>query len=207
VRIWDVEHDRLDFAEFYAAARDDCLRIVLVNVGDRDLAEDLVAEGFTRAWMSWRKLCRHPAPQAWVVRTAWVYGSTGHNFVKTMVRLEGERDTLSVVDDQRGSPTSSAELAAGLLQLAGRIADGQGPTRRVLHCTGGGDTTWFSFARAIFAEIGADPERVKPCTSADFPGKTPRPAYSVLSNASWREAGLTPLSPWEDALKEYFARS
>ena len=144
---------------------------------------------------------------AWVVRTAWVYGSTGHNFVKTMVRLEGERDTLSVVDDQRGSPTSSAELAAGLLQLAGRIADGQGPTRRVLHCTGGGDTTWFSFARAIFAEIGADPERVKPCTSADFPSKTPRPAYSVLSNASWREAGLTPLSPWEDALKEYFARS
>jgi len=70
VRIWGVEQDRLDFAEFYAAARDDCLRIVLVSVGDRDLADDLVAEAFTRAWMSWRKLCRHPAPQAWVVRTA-----------------------------------------------------------------------------------------------------------------------------------------
>jgi dTDP-4-dehydrorhamnose reductase len=144
---------------------------------------------------------------AWVVRTAWVYGSTGHNFVKTMVRLAGERDTLSVVDDQRGSPTSSAELAAGLLQLAGRVVDGQGPARRVLQCTGGGDTTWFSFARAIFTEIGADPDRVKPCTSADFPSKTPRPAYSVLSNASWREAGLTPLSPWEDALRQYFASS
>jgi RNA polymerase sigma-70 factor (sigma-E family) len=70
VRIWDVEQDRLDFAEFYAAARDDCLRIVLVSVGDRDLAEDLVAEGFTRAWMSWRKVRGHPAPRAWVVRTA-----------------------------------------------------------------------------------------------------------------------------------------
>lgn len=70
MRIWDVEQDRLDFAEFYAASRDDCLRIVLVSVGDRDLAEDLVAEGFTRAWMSWRKVCRHPAPRAWVVRTA-----------------------------------------------------------------------------------------------------------------------------------------
>ena len=70
MRIWDVEQDRLDFAEFYAAARDDCLRIVLVNVGDRDLAEDLVAEGFTRAWMSWRKVSGHPAPRAWVVRTA-----------------------------------------------------------------------------------------------------------------------------------------
>lgn len=144
---------------------------------------------------------------AWVVRTAWVYGSTGHNFVKTMVRLAGKRDTVSVVDDQRGSPTSSAELAAGVLQLAGRIVDGQGPARRVLHCTGGGDTTWFSFARAIFTEIGADPDRVKPCTSAEFPSKTPRPAYSVLSNASWCEAGLTPLSPWEDALTQYFASS
>jgi len=70
VRIWGVEQDRLDFAEFYAAARDDCLRIVLVNVGDQDLAEDLVAEGFTRAWMSWRKVREHPAPHAWVIRTA-----------------------------------------------------------------------------------------------------------------------------------------
>jgi RNA polymerase sigma-70 factor (sigma-E family) len=70
VRKWDVEQDRLDFAEFYAAARDDCLRIVLVTVGDRNLAEDLVAEGFTRAWISWRKVGRHPAPRAWVVRTA-----------------------------------------------------------------------------------------------------------------------------------------
>jgi len=59
----DVEQDRLDFAEFYTSARDDCLRVVLVNVGDRNLAEDLVAEGFTRAWMSWRKVrdTRHRA--------------------------------------------------------------------------------------------------------------------------------------------------
>ncbi len=70
MRIWDVEQDELDFAEFYAASRDDCLRIVLVNVGDPDLAEDLVAEGFTRAWISWREVRRHPAPRAWVVRTA-----------------------------------------------------------------------------------------------------------------------------------------
>jgi RNA polymerase sigma-70 factor (sigma-E family) len=66
----DVEQDRLDFAEFYTSARDDCLRVVLVNVGDRNLAEDLVAEGFTRAWMSWPKVRDHPAPRAWVVRTA-----------------------------------------------------------------------------------------------------------------------------------------
>jgi dTDP-4-dehydrorhamnose reductase len=142
--------------------------------------------------------------RSWIVRTAWVYGKTGRNFVKTMVRLEGERHTVSVVDDQRGTPTWSADLAAGLLELAGRIAAGQGPQQRVLHCTGGGDTTWFSFARAIFAAVSADPERVKPCTSAEFPSPVPRPAYSVLSNASWRDAGLTPLRPWEDALDAYF---
>jgi RNA polymerase sigma-70 factor (sigma-E family) len=70
VRVWDVEQDRNEFAEFYAAARDDCLRIVLISAGDERLAEDLVAEAFTRAWMSWRKVREHPAPRAWVVRTA-----------------------------------------------------------------------------------------------------------------------------------------
>jgi RNA polymerase sigma-70 factor (sigma-E family) len=70
MRSWGVEQKRLEFAEFYATARDDCLRIVLVSVGDRQLAEDLVAEAFTRAWSSWRKVRVHPAPRAWVVRTA-----------------------------------------------------------------------------------------------------------------------------------------
>jgi RNA polymerase sigma-70 factor (sigma-E family) len=70
MRSWGVEQKRLEFAEFYAAARDDCLRIVLVSVGDRQLAEDLVAEAFTRAWSSWRTVRSHPAPRAWVVRTA-----------------------------------------------------------------------------------------------------------------------------------------
>ena len=142
---------------------------------------------------------------AWVVRTAWVYGAHGGNFVKSIVRLAGERDTLSVVDDQRGSPTWSADLAAGLVELAGRIATGNGPADRVLHCAGGGDTTWYHFARAIFEELGADPQRVKPCTSADFPSKVKRPANSVLSQSAWLAAGLTPLPPWRDALAKAFA--
>jgi RNA polymerase sigma-70 factor (sigma-E family) len=70
VRIWDVERRRQEFSEFYTTSRDDCLRIVLVNVADSQLAEDLVAEAFTRAWMSWRKVREHPVPHAWVVRTA-----------------------------------------------------------------------------------------------------------------------------------------
>jgi len=143
--------------------------------------------------------------RSWIVRTSWVYGKTGSNFVKTMARLEKEREELSVVDDQTGAPTWSRDLAAGLLELAGRIVAGEGPSQRVLHCTGGGSTTWFGFAKAIFAELGADPARVKPCTTAEFPRPAARPAYGVLSNASWREAALTPLRDWSDALKAYFA--
>lgn len=142
---------------------------------------------------------------AWIVRTSWVYGDTGSNFVKTMVRLEKERDTLSVVDDQRGTPTYAGDLAGGLLELAARVAAEDGPESRVLHCTGGGETTWFGFTRAIFTELGADPSRVSPCTTADFPRPAPRPAYSVLSNEEWRAAGLAPLRHWEEALKDYFA--
>ncbi|NKQ57834.1 dTDP-4-dehydrorhamnose reductase [Amycolatopsis sp. K13G38] len=143
--------------------------------------------------------------RAWIVRTAWVYGKSGGNFVHTMLRLEKEHDRLSVVDDQRGSPTWSADLAAGLLELGKSVVDGRAPARRVLHCTGAGEVTWFGFARAIFAEIGADPERVKPCTTAEFPRPAQRPAYSVLSNEAWRAAGLTPLRPWREALHAYFA--
>ncbi|MBW4716217.1 dTDP-4-dehydrorhamnose reductase [Saccharothrix obliqua] len=142
--------------------------------------------------------------RSWVVRTAWVYGASGHNFVKTIIRLAGEREELSVVDDQRGSPTWSLDLAAGLVELAGRAVR-TGPRARVLHATGGGETTWWGFARAIFEELGADPERVRPSATSDFPRPAPRPAYSVLSGHAWAAAGLTPLRPWRDALHAAFA--
>lgn len=141
--------------------------------------------------------------RAWIVRTAWVYGEGGSNFVKTMARLAAEGVDPSVVDDQRGSPTWTGDLAAGLLELASAIASGSAPTRRVLHCTGGGETTWYGLARAVFEEVGADPDRVSPCTTAEFPRPAPRPAYSVLSNAAWRAAGLTPLRDWRDALTAF----
>jgi dTDP-4-dehydrorhamnose reductase len=139
--------------------------------------------------------------RAYVVRTAWLYGARGGNFVKTMIGLERSQPTVSVVDDQHGSPTWCFDLARALLELAaatGRVPPG------VLHCTNGGSTTWYGFARAIFEELGADPERVLPCTSADYPRPAPRPAYSVLSNASWTAAGLSPLRSWRDALAAAF---
>ncbi|WP_322097765.1 dTDP-4-dehydrorhamnose reductase [Nakamurella alba] len=143
-------------------------------------------------------LAAHPA--AHVVRTAWVYGATGGNFVKTMAALSASRPTVSVVDDQQGSPTWSADLAAGLVELAlGDVPGG------VLHATGGGETTWFHFARAVFEHVGADPERVHPTTTDAFPRPAPRPAYSVLSPSAWNQAGLTPLRPWAEALDAAFA--
>lgn len=136
---------------------------------------------------------------SWVVRTAWVYGEHGANFVKTMARLAVTNDTLSVVDDQVGSPTWSSDLAHGLVSLAASVSSGGTPSR-VLHATGAGETTWYGFARAIFAELALDPDRVKPCTTADFPRPAPRPAYSVLSNKAWEDSGLTPLRHWQEAL-------
>jgi dTDP-4-dehydrorhamnose reductase len=137
--------------------------------------------------------------RAWVVRTGWVYGEHGGNFVKTMARLAATNDTLSVVDDQVGAPTWSLDLAHGLVELADLVSSGGRPSR-VLHATGGGETTWCGFARAIFAELGLDPARVRPCTTADFPRPAPRPAYSVLSEKAWADAGLTPLRHWQEAL-------
>jgi dTDP-4-dehydrorhamnose reductase len=142
---------------------------------------------------------------AWVVRTSWLYGEAGDNFVRTMIRLERERDTLSVVDDQVGSPTWSADLAGGLVELAMAVVDRGGPARRVLHCAADGQASWCDLAKAVFIELGADPDRISPCTTEEFPRPAPRPAYSVLSNASWREAGLTPLRPWRPALTEFVA--
>lgn len=144
------------------------------------------------------------SPDAWVVRTAWVYGAVGGNFVRTIIRLERERDTVSVVSDQYGSPTWSADLARGLMELAGRLATGRGPSRRVLHCAGGGEATWFLLARAVFEELGADPARVMPCGTVDFPRPAPRPVYSVLSGAAWTAEGLPPLRPWRQALSAFF---
>lgn len=144
--------------------------------------------------------------RAWVVRTSWVYGAHGSNFVKTMARLASAGDPVSVVDDQQGAPTWTGDLADGLLELASFVAAGKEPPP-VLHATGGGSTTWCGFARAVFEELGMDPGKVAPSTTADNPRPATRPAYSVLSSAAWREAGLTPLRPWREALAAAFVES
>ena len=134
--------------------------------------------------------------RSWVVRTAWLYGGHGPNFVATMRRLEGERETVSVVDDQIGQPTWTAELADRIIALV----DADAPAG-TYHGTSSGATTWFGLARLVFELAGADPDRVRPTTTAEFPRPAPRPAWSVLGHDRWAAAGLGPMRPWDEALR------
>ncbi|MFJ9864011.1 dTDP-4-dehydrorhamnose reductase [Streptomyces sp. NPDC101165] len=131
-----------------------------------------------------------------VVRTAWLYGVHGRNFVRTMLELEARRDTVDVVDDQRGQPTWSADVAARIADLGATAAHG------VFHATGSGECSWYELAREVFRLAGADPDRVRPTDSRSFTRPAPRPAYSALGHARWREAGLAPPRDWRSALSE-----
>lgn len=132
----------------------------------------------------------------YVVRTAWLYGKHGNNFVKTMLKLGGERDSVTVVSDQRGSPTNAADLAAFLLELVATEQYG------IYHATNSGECTWYEFAQAIFARKGL-PVEVRPCTTDQFPRPAKRPAYSVLDSMAIRTNGFRPLRPWKDGLEDY----
>ena len=136
----------------------------------------------------------------YLVRTAWLYGLQGNNFVKTMLELELVRDNVSVVDDQRGQPTYAGDLAEQILLLL----DAR-PPAGIFHATNAGATTWFELTRAIFENIGADPQRVLATDSASFVRPAPRPAYSVLGQDKWQSVGLTPMREWRAALTAAFA--
>ncbi|RBY77801.1 dTDP-4-dehydrorhamnose reductase [Geodermatophilus sp. TF02-6] len=131
-----------------------------------------------------------------VVRTSWVHGAHGANFVRTMAARAAGGSPVSVVDDQVGSPTWSADLAAGLVALGARPE----PVPPVLHRTDAGAVSWYGLARAVYEELGADPDLVGPTTTAAFPRPAPRPAYSVLDGAAWLAAGLPAPRPWRTAL-------
>lgn len=151
------------------------------------------AYGRTKAAGEWAVRTAHP--DALVVRTAWLYGQHGPNFVTTMLRLAGSHETLNVVNDQHGQPTWTLDLARYVVALIENDAPGG-----YYHGTSQGSTTWFDFTREIFALNGLDPDRVQPTTSDTFPRPAPRPANSVLAHG----VGAPRLPEWRASLAAYF---
>lgn len=140
-----------------------------------------------------------------IVRTAWVVSPHGANFVKTMLRLAADREKLRVVHDQRGSPTSAADLAHALVTIAIRLVNDQRSTGGTFHFSNSGETSWAGFASEIFRQSalrGGPWAQVEPITTAEYPTPARRPANSLLSHSTIRAAyGITP-RPWEDALSD-----
>jgi len=136
-----------------------------------------------------------------IARTSWVCGRHGNNMVKTLLRLAGERDTLSFVDDQIGHPTFAQDLAAMVVKLGVERVPG------VFHTTNQGAVSWYGFARAVFAAAGHDPDRISPISTAELdpPRPAPRPANSVLDNLAWRLHGFVPSRDFHEPLDEVVA--
>lgn len=137
-----------------------------------------------------------------IVRTSWLYGYVGGNFVKTMMRLGRERGAITVVNDQRGNPTNAADLAHHILKLGASEQYG------VYHCTGNGECSWYDFACKIIEYAGID-AKVSPCTSEEYaknrPDTAKRPAYSSLEHRMLRNTVGDEMRPWQEALQCYIA--
>jgi dTDP-4-dehydrorhamnose reductase len=134
-------------------------------------------------------------PNSLVVRTSWLYGAHGKNFVKTMMRLAVEQPELRVVADQRGCPTNAADLAQALAQML-RVN-----IRGIVHATGTGDCTWYELASAIVSATGRETP-VHPITTAEAGRRAARPSYSVLANSVLKQSGIT-LPHWRDSLVQF----
>jgi dTDP-4-dehydrorhamnose reductase len=137
----------------------------------------------------------HAVERGWIVRSAWLFGWTGHNFVRTMLRLGAERDEVSVVSDQCGCPTYTGHLAAVAREVV-ELPEG------IWHVAAAGECTWAEFAQAIFAEAGIDC-RVRPISTAELGRPAPRPAYSVLRS---ERPGAPVLPHWRHGLRDCLER-
>lgn len=140
-------------------------------------------------------------PDSYVIRTSWLYGKQGHNFVKTMKRLMAERDKLGVVDDQLGSPTNAADLADIILKI---ITSPNKITPGIYHFSNSGVTTWFGFATAIKELTGSSCE-VNPVDTASYPTPAKRPAYSVMDTTRISEALGIRIPGWRESLERHLA--
>jgi len=174
---------------------------VFSGTAERPYAEDAPLaprSAYGRSKAAGERAVRELLPDAGsIVRTAWLYSEHGRNFVSTMMRLERSQETVDVVDDQRGQPTWTRDVAARVMDVVELdLPPG------IYHATSSDETTWFGLARAVFAAVGADPDRVRAARTKDFPRPAPRPAYSVLGHGAWVRLGLEPPRDWRSALEE-----
>jgi len=135
----------------------------------------------------------------YITRTAWLFGKQGRNFVKTILKLAEEREELTVVDDQVGSPTYSLDLAKTIAELIKTGWYG------LYHTTNSGSCSWFEFAKKILEYADKRGVKVSPITSEELSRPAPRPAYSVLKNYCLELRGIQPLRHYEEALRDYFS--
>ena len=160
---------------------------------EQDLPAPNTAYGRTK--LAGEEMVRAQNPRHLILRTAWLYGE-GNNFVRTMLKLAQNHDSIRVVDDQYGSPTSAEELAKLIVDLM------QKPEYGTFHATCAGECSWYAFACKIF-ELSGVKVQVNPCTTEEYGSPTPRPAYSVLDNRMARLTGAYAMCPWEQALEVY----
>lgn len=134
-----------------------------------------------------------------IVRTAWLYGYKGNNFVYTMIKLGKERDYISVVNDQVGNPTYANDLAYHILKLI--VTEEYG----IYHCTNNGECTWYDFAKMII-ELCNEHCKVKPCTSEEYKAIAKRPKYSALDNMMLRNTVGDEMRDWKEAIKSFIKK-
>ena len=133
---------------------------------------------------------------AFVIRTSWLYGTRGKNFVKTMAKKALHNESVRVVDDQEGSPTNARDLAIGIIQLIETQ-----PKPGIYHYSNTGSCSWFELAQAIYEKVGADSNLVEPILSTSLDLKAKRPRYSLLSKEKWNSAGISEIPDWQSSLE------
>ncbi|MEK3854445.1 dTDP-4-dehydrorhamnose reductase [Cytobacillus sp. FSL H8-0458] len=134
-----------------------------------------------------------------IIRTSWLYGHDGGNFVKTMIKLGQENKELKVVDDQIGSPTYVNDLADVIIRLFYKES-------KIYHVSNTDACTWYEFARTIFEEKGYNPELIIPTTTLEYGALAPRPSYSILGHEAILEENIDLPRPWKEALKDFLRK-
>ena len=162
---------------------------------EHDAPNPLSVYGATK--LAGEKFVKDLTDKYYIIRTQWLYGKNGRNFVDTMLKLSKERDILSVVSDQFGSPTYTPDLSAAIGELIKKPAYGE------YHVTNSEAATWHEFACEIFKQAGVTNVTVNPCTTAEFPRPAKRPAYGVLENYMLKIQGYKPLRSFREALADY----